>query len=245
LDCASHFLFSPGGSWSLTDDDDFKLMQELSYHDSLQQRWIQYYWPILDKVNTFFKPKSTPISHDFVLGRSQQRNPDEVSLLHKLQSKSSDLTPMQTAAESMDHLAAGIDTTGDGLCFLMYELSLPHNKVRQQRLQKEISENPTAKLDELIYLDAVIKEGLRLFPPIPMSYPRYVPADGRKISDFDVPGGTIVSCQPYSLHLLNEDVYPKGETFIPERWLEKEGDLERNRLFFAFSAGGRGCIGKK
>lgn len=153
--------------------------------------------------------------------------------------------PIQIAAESMDHMAAGIDTTGDGLCFLIHELSLPRNTARQQRLQREITENPDVKLDELPYLDVVLKEGLRLFPPIPMSFPRYVPPGGRQICDYDVPGGTIVSCQPYSLHLLNPDIYPDAETFLPERWLEKEGDLERNRLFFTFSSGGRGCIGKK
>jgi cytochrome P450 len=208
------------------------------------ERWIQHYYPVLDKINTFFKPKSTPLAHNFVLSRSQQRNPDAASLLHKLQSKSADITTMLTAAESMDHMAAGIDTTGDGLCFLMYELSLPHNTHRMQRLQREITDNSAAKLDELPYLDAVIKEGLRLFPPIPMSFPRYVPRGGRQILNYTLPGGTIVSCQPYSLHLLNTDVFPNPETFLPERWLDKEGDIERNRLFFSFSSGGRGCIGK-
>lgn len=214
---------------------------------SLTERWIQHYSPLLNRINTLFKPKSTPLSKIFVLERSQNRNADETSLISRLWSKTSTttLTPIQIAAECMDHLAAGIDTTGDGLCFLMHELSLPPNIACQRRLQEEISNNPTAKLDELVYLDAVIKEGLRLFPPIPMSLPRYVPREGRTVCGYDLPGGSVVSCQPYSLHLLNEDVYPRAETFVPERWLEKEGEVERNRLFFAFASGGRGCIGKK
>lgn len=149
------------------------------------------------------------------------------------------------AAECMDHLAAGIDTTGDALCFLMYELSLPRSMHIQNRLQKEIRENPTAKNDDLLYMDAVIKEGLRLFPPIPMSLPRYVPQEGRTISGYQLPGKSIVSCQAYSIHLMNADVFPAPSEFTPERWLEKEGEMDRNRLFFAFAAGGRGCIGKK
>lgn len=149
------------------------------------------------------------------------------------------------AAESMDHMAAGIDTTGDGLCFLMHELSLPRSQVIQQRLQKELVSNPQAKLDELPYLDAVVKEGLRLFPPIPMSLPRYVPENGRVISGYALPAGEVVSCQAYSLHLLDQSVFPDAEKFLPERWLEKEGQLHRNRMFFAFASGGRGCIGKK
>ncbi len=95
------------------------------------------------------------------------------------------------------------------------------------------------------YLDAVVKEGLRLFPPIPMSLPRYVPENGRVISGYEISAGSIVSCQAYSLHLLDQRVFPDAEAFMPMRWLEKEGELDRNRLFFAFASGGRGCIGKK
>lgn len=149
------------------------------------------------------------------------------------------------AAESMDHMAAGIDTTGDGLCFLMHELSLPRSQQIQQKLREELVQNPQSKLDELPYLDAVIKEGLRLFPPIPMSLPRYVPENGRTVCGYTLPAGSIVSCQAYSLHLLDKDVFPNAEKFLPDRWLQKEGEIERNRLFFAFASGGRGCIGKK
>lgn len=165
--------------------------------------------------------------------------------MHKLQSKSSELAPIQMSAECMDHMAAGIDTTGDSLCFLMHELSLPRSESIQRHLRQEISQNPDARIDELLYLDAVIKEGLRLFAPIPMSLPRYVPESGRNICGYDCPEGAIVSCQAYSLHLANPDVFPNAESFMPERWLQKEGEAERNRLLFAFSAGGRGCIGKQ
>ena len=149
------------------------------------------------------------------------------------------------AAECMDHMAAGIDTTGDSLCFLMHELSLPRSERFQRRLHQEIAQNPDARIHELPYLDAVIKEGLRLFAPIPMSLPRYVPEGGKSIYGYDCPEGTIVSCQAYSLHLVNADVFQNAESFVPERWLQKEGETERNRLLFAFSAGGRGCIGRQ
>jgi len=180
-----------------------------------------------------------------VLDRAENTKPEQSSLLYKLRSKSSQLSVVQIAAECMDHMAAGIDTTGDGLCFLMHELSLPRSQIFQKRLHEEITHNPDLKLNDLPYLDAVIKEALRLFPPIPMSLPRYVPREGSIISGYELPGGSIVSCQAYSLHLLDEAVFPNADKFLPERWLEKEGEMERNRLFFAFASGGRGCIGKK
>lgn len=143
----------------------------------------------------------------------------------------------------MDHLAAGIDTTGDGLCFLMHALSLPESEHVQAKLHAELTQNPETPFDQLPFLDAVIREGLRCFPPIPMSFPRYVPPGGRTLDGFFVPEHTIVSCQPWTLH-KNPDVFPSPQVFNPERWLEEKGKLERERLFFAFSQGSRGCIGK-
>lgn len=171
---------------------------------------------------------------------------DEHTLVKRLLSKESELSRMEAAAECKDHMAAGIDTTGDGLCFLMWELSQPHNYAIQERLHKELNQAaPDVPLNDLPYLDAVIKEALRLAPPIPMSFPRYVPSGGWSIGGYYIPEGTIVSCQPYSVHRLNEDAFPHPDAFWPERWLEPEGMNERNRLFFAFLTGARGCTGKK
>ncbi|KAB8235121.1 cytochrome P450 [Aspergillus alliaceus] len=244
LDCASLFLFNPGGTDTLNNPEDFVLMQELSYDNRLKLRWLEYYSPKLASFIHCFRKKSRSLSKDYVLAQSQQTKHKESSLIHRLQSNSSSLQTIQMAAECMDHMAAGIDTTGDGLCFLMYQLSLPAYQHVQQRLHLELVHNPTAKLDELIFLDAVVKEGLRLFPPIPMSLPRYVPDGGRNISGYDIPAATIVSCQAFSVHRINDLVFPRPNDFAPERWLAEEGLHERNRLFFSFASGGRGCIGK-
>lgn len=247
LDCASHFIFNPGGINSLNDANDKRLMQELSYHDSLRARLVEHYWPKFNSIACVFSPKVTLLSKQWVLENAQSSKANSASLLQKLQleNKGASLTTIQSAAECMDHMAAGIDTTGDGLCFLMHELSLPRSTTMQQTLHEELVRNPDMKLDDLPYLDAVVKEGLRLFPPIPMSLPRYVPEGGRNVAGYTLPAGNIVSCQAYSLHLLNPDVFPDPEKFLPDRWLQAEGASDRNRLFFSFGAGGRGCIGKK
>lgn len=177
---------------------------------------------------------------------SAQSHIDEFTLLEKLKRKESGLELLQVAAECKDHMAAGIDTTGDGLCFLMWELSQPHNMEFQRKLQHELrNASLDASLDSLVYLDAVIKEALRYSPPIPMSLPRYVPAGGRSIDGYFIPEHTIVSCQPYTVHRSCEEVFPEPDRFYPDRWLEEKGAAERNRYFFAFATGGRGCTGKK
>ena len=145
----------------------------------------------------------------------------------------------------MDHMAAGIDTTGDALCFLLYQLSLPASWHVQEKMALEFKENEGKGLDELVFLDAVVKEGLRCFPPIPMSQPRYAPEGGRTIDGYFVPCGTIVSAQAWSVHRLNEDMYPDGDSFLPERWLDVEKSSDINRLFFAFGLGARGCTGRQ
>ncbi len=151
----------------------------------------------------------------------------------------------------MDHLAAGIDTTGDALCFLMYHLSLPENLGFQEKLINSLSKSKIGSSEELegenSYLDAVIKESLRCFPPIPMSQPRYVPSGGRVINGYYVKEGTIVSCQAWSVHQWCEDVFPGGNKFNPDRWLDRDKGriLDMNRCFFAFGAGGRGCTGRQ
>lgn len=151
-------------------------------------------------------------------------------------------------AECKDHLAAGVDTTGDGLCFLMHYLSLPNPESQnvQSLLHKELVENPSTPFDQLPYLDAIVKEGLRCFPPIPMSFPRYVPQEGSMIEGYFMPGGTIVSCQPYTIH-KEPSVFPQPLQFRPERWLDEDAQAvaERNRWFFAFGVGGRGCLGRQ
>lgn len=142
----------------------------------------------------------------------------------------------------MDHLAAGIDTVGDALCFLIHLLSLPSGRATQETLIRSLQEN-----DDGEYLEAVILEGLRILPPIPMSQPRVVPAGGRVIEGCLIPEGTVVSAQAWSIHRLNEDVFGgDGEVFDPTRWLGKDEQLiaERKRALFAFGRGGRGCVGK-
>ena len=192
----------------------------------------------------FAKPRETPLADNFVLDASRKTDPAEFTLLNRMLEKS-ELDPMDYAAECLDHMAAGIDTTGDALCFLMWELSQPRSLHVQEKLRDELRQRAGEPLDKLPFLEAVVSEGLRCFPAIPMSLPRYVPAGGRVIDGHEIPGGIVVSSQAYSVHKLNEEVFPEAGRFIPERWLESEGDSDRRKLQFAFASGGRGCIGKQ
>ncbi len=243
-------------------------MRELAYDDSLQSeisdpetwypvqltksldRLIQCYSPtlhkFLGKILCFFaKPRETPLADGFVLGTASKTDAAPFTLLDRLHGPNFDLDRLDIAAECLDHMAAGIDTTGDGLCFLMWELSQPSSLPYQQQLREELLANPGASFDKLPLLDAIVMEGLRCFPPIPMSLPRFVPKGGRNIDGFFVPEGNIVSCQAFSVHRMDQKLFPDPGSFRPERWLEPNGDSERKKIFFAFANGGRGCVGKQ
>lgn len=251
FDCASHHLFHPLGADSLRQPRDEAVMLEVTTDTSLQNRLVSYYAPALHRaVGSLLEligapPRETPLADGFVLDavdKAAEARP--FTLLSRLSDKAWDFESLTVAGECLDHMVAGIDTTGDALCFLMWEISQPRSMAVQARLRAELRDRSGEGWEKLPYLDAVVMEGLRCFPAIPMSLPRYVPSGGRTIDGFFVPEHTIVSSQAHSVHRIDTRVFPDPDTFKPERWLEAEGDAERKRAFFAFASGGRGCVGK-
>ncbi|RMZ89101.1 hypothetical protein DV736_g3674, partial [Chaetothyriales sp. CBS 134916] len=165
------------------------------------------------------------------------------------------LSDMDIASECADHLLAGIDTTADSMLFLIWVLSLPQHKIHQDRLREELSYIsvdeqgiPQQKtLIQLPLLNAVLKEALRLYSPLPAFEPRSCPVD-TVIDGYYIPAGTIVGMSPYCLH-RESSIFVEPLRFRPERWLNDQGarlipesDM-KNRYFWAFSSGARMCIG--
>ncbi|QDS74667.1 hypothetical protein FKW77_009433 [Venturia effusa] len=163
------------------------------------------------------------------------------------------LGDLEIASECADHLLAGIDTTSDTLMFLIWALSRPENVKYQERIKEEaraISNLQVNKkgittvsaCDKLPFLDAVIKETLRLYAPLPASEPRSFPT-AVSIDGYLIPARTVISMSPFSLH-RNADVFHEPLVFDPDRWYGQEKEVtEMKKWFWAFSSGGRMCIG--
>ncbi|KAG5928591.1 hypothetical protein E4U53_002620 [Claviceps sorghi] len=248
-DCVTNHLFHPNGSDCIGNKADEEMMRQVAADDSLQNRLISHYSPTLHRIfagllSLFLKPRSVPLADNYVLETTKSTEASSFTLMSRLEEKTGSLDHIDMAAECLDHMVAGIDTTGDTLCFLMWELSQTRSAHLQRRLTEELQKNTDLAIDQLPFLDAVLCEGLRCYPAIPMSLPRLVPQGGRVIDGFLVPASTIVSCQSHSVHRINTHVFPDPDTFCPERWLDAEGDADRRRLLFSFSNGGRGCIGR-
>ncbi|OJJ88185.1 cytochrome P450 [Aspergillus glaucus CBS 516.65] len=102
------------------------------------------------------------------------------------------------------------------------------------------------ELYKLPYLEAVIKESLRIIPAVPGLLPRVVPSTGLTIASQYLPPGTRISAAHYVFH-HNERIFPNPEKFDPDRWLNKSPENLQllEQYFMPFSKGPRACIGMK
>ncbi|XP_070497080.1 cytochrome P450 4d2-like [Chironomus tepperi] len=137
---------------------------------------------------------------------------------------------------------AGHDTTTNAICFTLHMIA-KHPEV-QQRLNKEIEEvlgdeKLTFKsLSEFKYLELVIKETLRMYPPAPVISRRlYEEVD---FGDFIAPANANYNIALFSA-FRNPNVFENPDEFIPERFLKELPAF----AFIPFSAGQRNCIGQK
>lgn len=172
--------------------------------------------------------------------------------------KSSDPLKMSTR-DIVVHLStnvfAGSDTTAIALRAIIYLLC--KNPSTMEALVSEIDQaDRDGKLSRPIsykeattalpYLNAVLKEAMRVHPSVGLLMERHVPAGGITIDGHYLKEGTIVGINPWVTN-HNEDVFPKSDDFRPERWLEaSEAQLKEmdNLWELNFGGGARKCIGR-
>ena len=142
-------------------------------------------------------------------------------------------------------MLAGHETTANALSWTWMLLS--QNPEAASKLHKELNEvlegrSPTIEdLPQLPYADAVIKESMRLYPPVSLIGREAV--EDVKIGEYMIPKGCVVMLSQWVLH-HSPKYFDKPESFKPERWL---GDLEKELprgVYFPFGDGPRVCIGK-
>lgn len=99
-----------------------------------------------------------------------------------------------------------------------------------------------AQLSELSYTDRVIKECLRLYPPVPII--------SRETSEefilfgCKIPIKTMSHIHIFDLH-RDPDQFPDPERFDPDRFLPENIEKRHPFAYVPFSAGPRNCIGQK
>ncbi|KAJ8517764.1 hypothetical protein ONZ45_g5122 [Pleurotus djamor] len=188
-----------------------------------------------------------------------ERPPMLQRLLQYKYSTTNQMMPdLDIVSECMGHMVAASDTTSTSLSYFFWELSRRPDIV--QKLRAELDEvMPDSKripdisvLQSLPYLNAFVKEGLRLYGAAPSLLERVVPTPSKNCEPFELlgyalPPGTIVSTQAWSMH-RDASVFPSPETFLPERWLESTTSPEDLALMtqhmMPFGTGSRVCGGQ-
>jgi cytochrome P450 len=149
--------------------------------------------------------------------------------------------------QTMTLMFAGHDTSTSTLTFMMHELARHPDVVRRlQAEQDEVLGGEPPDIDrlekEMPYLEMVLDEVLRLYPPAWIG-PR------RAVRDFEFGGhrisrGAYVNYCSWASHRIPE-VFPDPEAFIPERFTrERKAALPRG-AYVPFGGGRRICIGKR
>jgi cytochrome P450 family 135 len=173
--------------------------------------------------------------YDVIARRRQagdvEERDDVLSIL--LQARDEDgraLTDEELRDELMTLLVAGHETTATSLAWA-FELLLRH-RPQLARLQAEVD---SGNGDE--YLDAVIKETLRIRPVVPGVIRKLTAPI--QLAGYEIPAGMRVAPNIYLTH-RRPDVYPDPEQFRPERFIEQPADTYS---WIPFGGGVRRCLG--
>ncbi|XP_061455314.1 cytochrome P450 3A24-like [Rhineura floridana] len=154
------------------------------------------------------------------------------------------LTDKEILTQAIVFISAGYKTKGSTLSFLSYCLAT-HPDV-QQKLQEEIDEAlpnqaPTYEaVVQLEYLDMVVNETLRLYPP--GGRIERVCKNTIEINGVTIPKGTVTMIPAFVLH-HDPEYWPEPKEYRPERFSKESREAIDPYVFLPFGAGPRNCIG--
>ncbi|KAF5279516.1 hypothetical protein FQR65_LT03338 [Abscondita terminalis] len=200
------------------------------------------------KVKTFLDDLVTQIINNREINNTERR--DFMDLLIKLKNNTTQndmsLTFDEIVAQVYIFFLAGYETSSTALTFCFYELAL--NEDIQEKLRNEVlsilKENEGGLSYETLlkmpYMDMVVKESLRKYPPVVSINRKCVKTYKVPDSELVIDKGTNILIPVLPIH-LDEKYYPNPKVFDPERFASKAEDS----TWMAFGEGPRKCIGMR
>lgn len=163
---------------------------------------------------------------------------DFVSLLLDLKEH---FTPLELAAESFLVYIGGFETSSTLMTFTLYELAL-HPEM-QDRLREEINstldEQDKLTYETLLgmkYLDMVVNETLRMYPPIPSTTRKCMKDYPIPDTNLTIPAGANVEISAYAIQ-RDPEHYPDPLVFDPERFTAEMVKARNPFTFLPFGEG--------
>lgn len=192
-----------------------------------------------------FNADSTQHSHEKAKQECDSTNPRANLLaLFAHEGANKDLSEHEMVGMVLTFLLAGQLTTSVSLAWTLYCLATHpqwQRKLREELANWNVEEGIQA-LDTLPLLDRVVKESVRLYPPV--IYTSRVAVEDDEIDGYKIPRGTVV-CVPTFAMQHDETIWgDDAHEFNPDRWLDPE--IKKNSMYFtAFWFGSHGCIGRR
>ncbi|MDD0816035.1 cytochrome P450 [Curvibacter sp. HBC28] len=176
--------------------------------------------------------------------------PEREDLLARLlaardESDGAALSPREVFDQCMVSFQAGHETSATAL--LWWSLLLARHPELAQRLHAEVDQvlgtrEPTADdVPQLVWLNASLKEALRLYPPVGALMSRRTTAN-ITLGGWQIPRGALLRISPWVLH-RDPRWFSEPEAFRPERFLPDAPPLPRS-AWMPFGVGPRVCLGQ-
>ena len=176
---------------------------------------------------------------------TQQRNDLLSLLMAAMHEDGSQMTERQVRDESMTLFVAGHETTALSLSWTWYLLG--ENPAAEARLHEELRAvlggrpAEVSDLERLPYLNAVVHESLRLYPPaFIMARMNVEPVT---VGGYEIPPRSTLLASQWVMH-RDARFYEQPERFMPERWLDGLESRLPPGAYFPFGDGPRRCIGQ-
>jgi cytochrome P450 family 6 len=154
----------------------------------------------------------------------------------------------EIAAQCFVFFIAGFETSSTTMTFAMYELSKHQelqDKVRDEVntvLAKHEGKITYEAIQEMKYMDQVINETLRKYPPLPL-------ITRMCVRDYKIPGEDLIIEKDTTIIISvlgihhDKEYYPDPEKFDPERFTEENKNSRHHFAHIPFGEGPRVCIG--
>ena len=176
---------------------------------------------------------------------TQPRNDLLSLLMAAMNEDGSQMSERQVRDEAMTLFVAGHETTALSLSWTWYLLS--ENPEAESRLHEELRSvlggqpAEVSDLEKLPYLNAVIHESLRLYPPaFIMARMNVEPVS---VGGYEIPPQSTLLASQWVMH-RDARYYEQPERFTPERWLSGLEQRLPPGAYFPFGDGPRRCIGQ-
>ncbi|KAG9443572.1 hypothetical protein H6P81_014912 [Aristolochia fimbriata] len=202
-------------------------------------------------VNDIIEEHKHKSSNSTNINGEEREDSDFVDVLLRLQKESGLEAPLATEtikALIIDMFFGGSDTSSVVTTWAMSELM--KNPEERRKAQAEVrqvfgenSQVQEADLHKLKYLKAVVKETLRLHPPLPLLFPRES-KQKCEIMGYEIPARTRVFVNVWAMGREPKYWGEDSEQFKPERFLDAKVDYSgTNFEYLPFGAGRRMCAG--